>query len=130
MAIVSEVEPDNVFVVEDCFDSLAEDWHRARSQDEGRFEDGLVATTFAAVVVPFLFSFFGDVLKDIVKDQAKKAAGRLIENLLQRKASNEEVASVEAEIYQAIDRSRFSADEKTTLRNGFTTLFAKLGQHS
>jgi hypothetical protein len=41
IAIVTEVEPDDAFVVEDGFDALVEEWHRADAQDEGRFIGGV-----------------------------------------------------------------------------------------
>lgn len=125
--MVAQVEPDDVFVVEEGFDSLLEAWHAAVAQDEGRFAGGAEAATFAGIIVPFLFGFFGDVAKDVVKDQAKKAVGKLIDKLLDRKASDDDASRLRDEIEAAISKSRFSTQQKETLRAGFGNLFAKLG---
>lgn len=69
------VEPDDAFVIDEGFDTLVEDWHRVSAQEEGRFVGGAEISTFAAVLVPSLLGLFGDVAKDVVKDQAKKATG-------------------------------------------------------
>src|SRR5687768_5688879 len=107
IAIVGWVEPDDVFVVEDGFDVLADDWHKARSQDEGRFIGGPEVATFAAMVAPFLLGFFGDVAKDVVKDQAKKAFGSLLDRVLKRNAESDDIEKLRQEIGAAVDRSRF-----------------------
>jgi len=125
--IVGHVTPGDAFVVEDAFDIEAEDWHKAGSQDEGRFVGGLEASTFAAVIVPFLLGFFGDVAKDIVKDQIKISVGALIERQLKRKTSGDETAQLKRQIDTAISNSRFSDEQKQTLRAGFEILFMKLG---
>ena len=124
--IVSHVEPDDVFVVRDGFDDLAENWHTAEVQDEGRFVGGLDGTAFAGVVVPFLLTLFGDVVRDVVKDAAKRAVGTLLEKLLKRQASPDETSRLRLEIEAAIHRSRFTEVQKRTLRAGFDDLFAKL----
>ena len=124
--IVTLVEPDDVFVVEDNFDALITDWHRAVSQDEGRFIGGAEVATFAAVVVPFLLTFLGDVAKDVVKDQAKKAAGTLMDKLLHRKASADEAARLKTEIEVAIAKSKVTREQKDVLNAGFNALFGKL----
>ena len=89
IAIVNEVEPEDVFVVQDGYDALVEEWHRADAQDEGRLIGGAEVATFAAMVVPFLLGFFGDVAKDVVKDQAKKLVGGLLDRILKRRATAE-----------------------------------------
>ena len=124
--IVTLVEPDDVFVVEDNFDALITDWHRAVSQDEGRFIGGAEVATFAAAVVPFLLTFLGDVAKDVVKDQAKKAAGTLMDKLLHRKASADEAARLKTEIEVAIAKSKVTREQKDVLNAGFNVLFGKL----
>ncbi|HEV2603427.1 MAG TPA: hypothetical protein VGU24_07185 [Microvirga sp.] len=129
-AIVAEIEPDDIFVVEDGFKATPEDWHRADAQDEGRFVDGVEVSTFAAMVVPFLLGFFGDVAKDVVKDVAKKAVGALLDRFLKREATSDETARLQGEIDVAIAKSRFTAEQKRTLRDGFEALFAKLGSDS
>lgn len=126
-AIVSEVEPDDEFVVDDTFDIAPEDWHRADSQDEGRFDGGAAASTFAAVVVPFLLGFFGDVVKDVVKDATKKAVASLLDKFLKREAASDEVARLRKAVDVEIANSRFDAEQKKTLREGFEVLFAKVG---
>lgn len=123
LAIVTEVEPDDVFVVEDGFDALVEEWHRADAQDEGRFIGGAEIATFAAMVAPFLLAFFGDVAKDVVKDRAKTAVG----SLLGRRATKDDVESLRKDITAAINKSRFSSAEKAKLEAGFAKLFAKVG---
>lgn len=124
--IVAQVEPDDVFVVEDNFDALVDDWYRAVSQDEGRFIGGVEVATFAAAVVPFLLTFLGDVAKDVVKDQAKKAAGTLLDKLLRRQASTDEAARLQAELEVAIAKSKVTREQKDILRSGFDVLFEKL----
>lgn len=126
VAIVGQVEPDDTFVVEDGFDALANDWHKAASQDEGRFIGGAEFATFAAMVTPFLLGLFGDVVKDVVKDQAKKAFGSLLGRVLKRDASAEETEKLRREVAAAVDKSRFNAAQKATLRAGFEKMFAKL----
>jgi hypothetical protein len=127
LAMVAEVEPDDTFVVEDNFDGLVNDWHIARAQNEGRFVDTADVATFAGAIVPFLLVFFGDVAKDVVKDQAKKAAGALLEKLLAGKTNRDEAARLSSEIEAAIAESGFSKEQKETLRAGFRKLFAKVG---
>ena len=125
-AIVSEVEPDDEFVVDDTFDIAPEDWHRADSQNEGRFDGGTAASTFATVVVPFLLGFFGDVVKDVVKDAAKEAIAPLLDKFLKRKAAGDEVARLRKAVDVEIANSRFDPEQKKTLRDGFEVLFAKV----
>ncbi|MBE0550501.1 MAG: hypothetical protein IH627_23135 [Rubrivivax sp.] len=124
--IVTQVEPDDVFVIEDTFDALITDWHRAVSQDEGRFIGGAEIATFAAAVVPFLLTFLGDVAKDVVKDQAKKAAGALLDKLLKRQASADEATRLRTEIEVAIAKSKVTRKQKNILNAGFDILFGKL----
>jgi hypothetical protein len=126
VAIVGQVEPGDTFVVEDGFDALADDWHSATSQDEGRFVGGAEVATFAAMVTPFLLELFGDVVKDVVKDQAKKVFGSLLDRVLKRNASSDETEKLRREIAAAVDKSRFTASQKARLRAGFETMFAKL----
>jgi hypothetical protein len=125
-SIVVQVEPEDLFVVEDGFKALPEDWHRAVVQDEGKFVGGADLATFAAMVVPFLLGFFGDVMKDVVKDQAKKAVGALLDRVLKRKATADEAERLRDEINAAVGNSRFSRAQKATLRAGFEKMFAKL----
>lgn len=127
LAIVTEVEPDDAFVVEDGFDALVEEWHRADAQDEGRFIGGAEIATFAAMVAPFLLAFFGDVAKDVVKDRAKTAVGSLLDRLLDRRATKDDMESLRKDITAAINKSRFSSAEKAKLEAGFAKLFAKVG---
>ena len=110
--IVTLVEPDDAFVVEDNFDALITDWHRAVSQDEGRFIGGAEIATFAAAVVPFLLTFLGDVAKDVIKDQAKKAAGVLLDKLLKRQASADEAARLRTEIESRSPRARWHVSRR------------------
>lgn len=124
--IVTQVEPDDVFVVEDNFDAMITDWHRAVSQDEGRFIGGAEIATFAAAVVPFLLTFLGDVAKDVIKDQAKKAAGPLLDKLLKRRASADEAQRLRTEIEVAIAKSKVAREQKDVLNAGFDILFSKL----
>ena len=124
--IVAQVEPDDVFVIEDNLDALINDWHRAVSQDEGRFIGGAEIATFAAAVVPFLLTFLGDVAKDVIKDQAKKAAGSLIDKLLKRQASADEATRLRTEIEVAIAKSKVAREQKDVLNAGFDILFDKL----
>lgn len=124
--IVTLVEPDDVFVVKDNFDAMITDWHRAVSQDEGRFIGGAEIATFAAAVVPFLLTFLGDVAKDVIKDQAKKAAGTLLDKLLKRQASADEATRLRMEIEVAIAKSKVARQQKDVLNAGFDVLFSKL----
>lgn len=127
LAIVAEVEPGDAFVVEDGFDALVEEWHRADAQDEGRLIGGAEIATFAAMVAPFLLAFFGDVAKDVVKDRAKTAVGSLLDRLLDRRATRDDVESLRKDITAAINKSRFSSAEKAKLEAGFAQLYAKVG---
>jgi hypothetical protein len=127
LAIVNEVEPDDAFVVEDGFDALVEEWHRADAQDEGRLIGGAEVATFAALVAPFLLAFFGDVAKDVVKDRVKSAVGALLDRVLDRRATkDDDVESLRKDITAAINKSRFSSTEKAKLESGFAKLFAKV----
>lgn len=126
VAIVNEVEPEDVFVVQDGYDALVEEWHRADAQDEGRLIGGAEVATFAAMVVPFLLGFFGDVAKDVVKDQAKKVVGGLLDRILKRRATTDDAEALRTEINAAIGKSRFSPAEKAKLQAGFAQMFAKL----
>ena len=124
--IVAQVEPDDTFVIEDNFDALITDWHHAVSQDEGRFIGGAEIATFAAALIPFLLTFLGDVAKDVVKDQAKKAAGGLLDKLLRRQASADEAQHLRTEIEVAIAKSKVAREQKDVLNAGFDILFSKL----
>lgn len=124
--IVTQVEPEDVFVIEDNFDALITDWHRALSQDEGRFIGGPEIATFAAAVIPFLLTFLGDVAKDVVKDQTKKAAGALLDKLLKQQASANEATRLRTEIEVAIAKSKVAREQKDVLNAGFDVLFSKL----
>lgn len=126
IAIVNEVEPEDVFVVQDGYDALVEEWHRADAQDEGRLIGGADVATFAAMVVPFLLGFFGDVAKDVVKDQAKKLVGGLLDRILKRRATTDDAEALRTEINAAIGKSRFSPAEKAKLQAGFAKMFSKL----
>lgn len=124
--LVTIVEPDDVFVVEDGFDDIVANWHKARPQDEGKFIGGAEIASFAALVIPFLLGFFGDVAKDVIKDQAKKATGTLIEKVLGKKSTGDESTRLKSEIELAIAKSKFSSDQKAVLIRGFGKLFAKV----
>lgn len=126
IAIVNEVEPEDVFVVEEGYDALVEEWHRADAQDEGRLIGGADVATFSAMIVPFLLGFFGDVAKDVVKDQAKKAVGSLLDRILKRGAASDDAEALRMEITTAIGKSRFSPAEKAKLQSGFSKMFTKL----
>lgn len=126
IAIVNEVEPEDVFVVEDGYDALVDEWHRAEAQDEGRLIGGPEVATFAAMAVPFLLGFFGDVAKDVVKDQVKTAVGGLLDRILKRRATADDAETLRTEINTAIGKSRFSSAEKAELQGGFDKMFAKL----
>ena len=128
LAIVTEVEPDDAFVVEDGFDALVEEWHRADTQDEGRFIGGAEVATFAAMVAPFLLAFFGDVAKDVVKDRVKTAVGALLDRVLDRRATKDDVEALRKEVTSAINKSRFSSAEKAKLEAGFAKLFGWVGK--
>lgn len=128
IAIVSEVEPEDVFVVEDGYDALVDEWHRADAQDEGRLIGGPEVATFAAMVVPFLLGFFGDVAKDVVKDQVKRAVGGLFDGILKRRANTGDAEKLRNEITTAIGKSRFSLAEKAKLQAGFDKMFVKLAR--
>lgn len=128
LAIVGEVEPADVFIVEDGFDALVDEWHRADAQDEGRFIGIDDAATFTALVVPFLLGFFGDIAKDVVKDQVKKAVGDLLDGMLKRRATASDAEKLRNEITAAISKSRFSLAEKTKLQAGFDKMFVKLAR--
>lgn len=84
-------------------------------------------TSFGALLVPFLIGFFGDVAKDVVKDQAKKAVGRLLQAQLDRKANRDDASRLASEIDAAIAASALSDQQKKTLRSGFKELLRKLG---
>jgi hypothetical protein len=127
LAIVTEVEPDDVFVVEDGFDALVEEWHRASAQDEGRFIGGAEVATFAAMVAPFLLAFFGDVAKEVVKDKVKTTVGSLLDRVLNRRATKDDVEVLRKDITAAINKSRFSSAEKAKLEAGFAKLFTRVG---
>ena len=127
LTIVSEVEPDDTFVIEDNFDALIENWHAARPQDEGRFVGGPEIAAFAGVIGPFLIGFFGDVAKDAVKDQAKRLVSTLIDKLLAHHATSQEAKKLREDLEGAIAKCRFSEAQKVVLRKGFDDLIAKLG---
>lgn len=125
--IVGQVEPENIFVVEDSADALPEDLLRADAQDEGRFMGGGDASVFAALVIPFLMGFVGRVAEDVAKDQAKKIFARLLDKVVKRKATAAaDTAKLKSDIYGAIAKSRFSRQQRDTLVAGFEKLFAKL----
>jgi hypothetical protein len=128
--IVERVSPQDVFVVRDGFSSLAADWNRASSQNEGRFIGGPEIATFAAIVVPFLVGFLGDIAKDVAKDEIKKDITALLEKLLDRHTNADETARLRSEIEAAISSSGFSNAQKDTLRFGFIQLFSKLSAAS
>ncbi|AQH03812.1 hypothetical protein A9R05_32980 (plasmid) [Burkholderia sp. KK1] len=128
IGIVAQVEPGDEFVVEDGFDALIDDWDQAKAPDEGRFGGTTEAASFAGLVVPFLLGFIGDVAKDVVKDQAKKAVGALIDKLLARKATTDDAAELKSAVESAIVKSRFSNAEKLELSGGFDKLFDKIRQ--
>jgi hypothetical protein len=128
LAIVQVVEPDDAFVVEENFDALVDNWDRAKSQDEGRFIGGPEVAAFAGVIGPFLLGFFGDVGKDLVKDQVKQFVGGLLDKLLGRTASVEEASRLRRELEDAVQKSRFRAAQKQVLSNGFNKLFAQIGK--
>jgi len=56
LGIVREVTPEDIFVVEEGFDQLADDWDAAESQDEGRLL-GIEASTFAGVIARARFVY-------------------------------------------------------------------------
>lgn len=126
IAIVNEVQPEDIFVVEDGYEALVEEWYRADAQDEGRLVGGAEVATFAGMIVPFLLGFFGDVAKDTAKDQAKKAIGGLLDRVLKRRATTDDAEGLRREIGTAIEKSRFSPAEKAKLHAGFAKMFAKL----
>lgn len=120
IAIVNEVEPEDVFLVEDGYDALVEEWHRAETQDEGRLIGGPEVATFAAMAVPFLLGFFRDVAKDVVKDQVKTAVGGLLDRILKRRATADDAETLRTEINTAIGKGRFSSAEKAELQGALT----------
>jgi len=122
--IVGKVKPGDIFVVEENFDAMISDWDHAASLDEGKFAGGVEIATFAAAVVPFLLAFIGDVAKDVAKDQAKKISASLLDKLLRREASVDEVERLRSEIEVAIARSKASREQKDILSNGFARLFS------
>ncbi len=124
--IVSQVVPDDTFVIEEGFDEIADEWFHAVSQDEGRFIGGEEVAAFAGVVVPFLLGFFGDIAKDVAKEKARKSFGVLLDKLLNRRASSDETSKLKAELFDSITRSRFPDQEKSVLIEGFDELFAKI----
>jgi hypothetical protein len=126
LAIVSEVDPEDKFVVEDNFDALIDNWDAAQAQDEGRFVGGPEVAAFAGIVGPFLLGFFSDVAKDAVKDQTKKLVGKLLDKLLARNASADEAKQLHDDFEEAIAESRFPEAQKAVLRKGFEALISKL----
>ncbi len=125
-AIVSEVEPADGFIVRDNFDGLASAWSQAKPRDEGRFFGGAEVAPFAALIVPFLLGFVGDVTKGIVTDHAKKAVRKYLDKLLAHTIGREEADRLAMQINTAIDDSRFSDAEKKMLRDGFDKLFRRV----
>lgn len=125
--IITIVEPADAFVIEEGFDDIVENWHHARPQDEGRFIGGAELASFAALVVPFLLGFLGDVAKDVIKDQAKRGTAALMQKLFAKKATSDEAGRLKSEIEGAIAKSGFSTEQKTALTDGFGTLFKTVG---
>jgi hypothetical protein len=128
IAIVSEVSPEDVFVVEDGFDELMENWTSSQSQDEGRFIGGHEIAHFAAIVGPFLLGFLTDVTKDVAKDQAKKLVERALGKLRTRQATTEDRAELTRELKAAVARARYSDAQKKVLLEGFDKLVRKVTQ--
>jgi hypothetical protein len=123
LAMVSEVEPDDTFVITDDFDSLLSHWATAKPEDEGRFIGGPEMATFAALIGPFLAGLFADVAKDVVKDQAKKRVAQLLEKFLGHSEDADERKRLRQELDAAVNKSRFSQSQKVALRKGFEKLF-------
>mgnify|MGYP003388426834 CR=1 FL=1 len=126
LAIVAEVEPDDAFAVEENFEALAADWDNAKAQNEGRFVGGEELATFAAVIVPFLVAFVGDVATDLAKERIKRSARTLFEKVLARRGEARELTQLRGQIEAAVHDSRFSKKQKEILRQGFGKLLAKL----
>lgn len=124
--IVAQVEPDDIFVVEENFNAIIADWDHAASLDEGRFVGGAEVATFAAAIVPFLLAFLRDVAKDLVKDQAKKISSSLLDKFLRHEANEDEVERLRSEIDVAIAKSKTSREQKDVLNKGFARLFSKI----
>ncbi|TPN82559.1 hypothetical protein FJ987_16450 [Mesorhizobium sp. CU2] len=120
--LVMIVEPEDAFVVEEGFDDIVDNWHKARPQDEGKFIGGAEVASFAALVIPFLLGFFGNV----AKDQAQRASGALLDKVLGRTATEDESTRLKSEIELAIVKSKFSSDQKAVLIAGFGNLFARV----
>src|SRR5579871_1829996 len=98
ISIVRIVSPDDAFVVEDGYDDLVDNWNSARSQNEGRFIGGAEVATFAALAVPFLAAFFGDIAKDVAKDVIKNELSALVQNFLNHKPNTGGEGRVKIEI--------------------------------
>ena len=128
LALVGAVAPDDVFVVEDGFDAMAEHWDQAIAQDEGRFSGAEALSTFSALIVPFLLGLLVDTSKDVVKDQAKKAVSRLVDKHLKRSGATDELQATQKAIDTAIESSDLNAEQKQTLRDGFVTVYSTLDQ--
>jgi hypothetical protein len=136
IAIVEQVEPDDVFVVEDGFDAMVDAWNKASAQDEGRFGGVEGLATFAAIITPFLVGLFEDyikdfakdVAKDLAKDQAKKRLTALIDRLLGRKSESDEGNDIRTDIDVAIAKSKFSPKQKEILMRGFEKLLGNVAK--
>ncbi|WP_424973216.1 hypothetical protein [Dinoroseobacter sp. S76] len=126
IGIVELSDPDDVFVVEEGFDAMAASWDKAASQDEGRFITGAEVAAFAAIVGPFLLAIFSGALKGAVEDQFKKVFGSLLGKVLKRDANANEVEKLRKLVAEAIDKSKYSAPQKSELRSGFERMFAQL----
>ncbi len=125
LRIVSLVEPEDSFVIEDGYESIVDNWDRAVAQDEGRFSAGELAATFSGLIVPFLLALSNEAVKAVVKDQAKKLIGKRIDDYLDKPKSSIDEKELKSEIESSIARSDFNSAQKEVLKNGFETLFQR-----
>lgn len=126
-AIVKITDPGDVFVIEDGFDDIADNWFKARGQDEGHFLGGIEIAGFVSLIVPFLLGIFADTAKGIITDQAKRAINYLLDRVLTKTATTEEAANLGTEMDDLIAKSRYSDEQKKTLKLGFKKLLASMG---
>ena len=125
--IVAQVEPGDVFVIEENFDGISSAWSKARPTDEGRFFGEAEIPAFAGIIVPFLLGWFGEILKDIAANHAKRTIAMLLDKFVARETTNEETKKLRCEIYSAINNSSFPSSHKDVLKEGFDRLLPKIG---
>lgn len=123
---INLVDSGDSFVIEEGFDDIVQYWDKANPQDEGKFIDGEMISTFAGLIVPFLIGLAGDTVKDVVKDQAKKSVEKLVEKRLKKTTDAKDIDSLKATIEKAVNESKFKSEDKIILLEGFEKVYEEI----